>query len=70
MMAKKLIAFYSRADENYVSGILKMLTVGNTEAAAHMIKELTDGDLFHIDQVNPYSKGYNDCIAEAKADQK
>lgn len=70
MMAKKLIAFYSRADENYVSGTLKMLTVGNTEVVAHMIEELTGGDVFRIEQVTPYSKGYNDCTAEAKADQQ
>ena len=30
-MSKALIAFYSRADENYVNGTLKMLTVGNTD---------------------------------------
>lgn len=30
-MSKALIAFYSRADENYVNGTLKILTVGNTD---------------------------------------
>mgnify|MGYP001631306681 FL=1 len=69
-MAKALIAFYSRADENYVSGMLKMLDVGNTEVAARMIKELTGAELFAIRQVHPYSKSYNACIAEAQADQK
>ncbi|MGN1122914.1 MAG: flavodoxin [Eubacterium sp.] len=69
-MSRKLIAFYSRADENYVSGTLKTLTVGNTEIAAGIIKELTGADLFKIEQVKPYSKGYNDCIEEAKADQQ
>lgn len=69
-MSKILIAFYSRADENYVSGTLRNLTVGNTEIAANMIKNFTGGDLFKIEQVKPYSKGYNDCIEEAKADQK
>ena len=69
-MTKKLIAFYSRADENYVSGTLKMLEVGNTEAAAEIIKELTGANMFKIEQSKPYSKGYNACIEEAKADQK
>lgn len=69
-MSKKLIAFYSRADENYVSGTLKMLDVGNTEIAAGIIKELTDADIFKIEQAKAYSKGYNDCIEEAKADQQ
>jgi flavodoxin len=69
-MSNKLIAFYSRADENYVSGILKYLTVGNTEVAASIIKEFTDADILKVEQVRPYSKGYNECIAEAQADQK
>ena len=45
-MGKSLIAFYSRADENYVNGTLKMLSVGNTETAAGIIKELTGADIF------------------------
>lgn len=40
-MAKNLIAFYSRADENYVSGMLKNLTIGNTEVAAGILQQLT-----------------------------
>ena len=62
-MSKKLVAFYSRADENYVSGAIKNLTVGNTEVAAGIIAELTGADLFKIEQVQPYSKNYNECIA-------
>lgn len=69
-MSKKLIAYYSRAGENYVSGMLKMLDVGNTEIAAGIIRDLTDADLFKIEQIKPYSKGYNNCIEEAKADQQ
>ncbi|MDD6612675.1 MAG: flavodoxin [Clostridiales bacterium] len=69
-MSKKLIAFYSRADENYVNGMIKTLEVGNTEVAANMIKELTDADLFQIEQAKPYAKDYNECIAQAQADQR
>lgn len=69
-MSKKLIAFYSRADENYVNGTLKTLPVGNTEVAAGIIKGFTGADMFKIEQSTPYSKGYNDCIEEAKADQQ
>ena len=69
-MSKKLIAFYSRADENYVSGTLKYLDVGNTEVAAGIIKDITDADIFKIEQVQPYDKSYNKCIAQAQADQK
>lgn len=69
-MSNKLVAFYSRADENYVSGMIKNLDIGNTEIAAHIISELTDADLFRIEQAQPYSKDYNECIAQAQADQK
>ena len=69
-MSKKLIVFYSRADENYVSGTLQILDVGNTEIVAGMIKELTDADIFKIEQVKAYSGDYNACIEEARADQQ
>lgn len=69
-MSNKIIAFYSRADENYVNGLIKTLKTGNTEVVAGIIKELTDADLFKIEQVQPYSKDYNECIAQAQADQK
>jgi flavodoxin len=69
-MSKKLVAFYSRADENYVSGMIKTLDIGNTEVAAGIIKNLTGADTFKIEQIQPYSKEYNTCIAEAQADQK
>lgn len=67
---KILIAFYSRADENYMAGRLEILKVGNTQTAAEIIKDFTGGELFKIEQIKPYSKDYNDCIAEAKNDQK
>lgn len=69
-MSDRLIAFYSRADENYVNGLIKTLKVGNTEIAADIIKQLTDADVFKIEQVQAYSKNYNECIAEAQADQR
>lgn len=69
-MSKSLIAFYSRADENYVSGELKRLETGNTEVAAGIIKELTGAETFRIEQAQPYSADYNECIEQARADQK
>lgn len=69
-MSKKLIAFYSRADENYVNGMIKKLEIGNTEVAAGIIHELTGADMFKIEQLNPYSKIYNECIVEAQEDQR
>lgn len=66
----QLIAFFSRADENYVNGAIRNLDVGNTEIAAGYIHELTGADLFRIDPVQAYAADYNECIAQAQADQR
>ena len=65
---KKLIAYYSRAGENYFSGARRTIAVGNTEKAAEMLADLTGGELYKIQQAQPYSEDYQTCIAEAKAD--
>ncbi len=65
---KALIAYFSRAHENYVSGTLKELEVGNTEAAAGIIRKLTGADIFRIDPVRAYAADYNTCIEEARAE--
>lgn len=64
----KLVAFYSRANENYFGGNLKYIEVGNTETIAKMIAQLTGADLFKIEQKIPYAKDYRTCIAQAKKD--
>ena len=66
----KLVAFYSRADENYFGGAYRYIEVGNTEKIARMIAEKTGAELFKIEQKQPYSKEYNACIAEAKKDKQ
>ena len=67
---KALIAYFSRAHENYVSGTLKELPVGNTEVAAGIIRKLTGADIFRIDPVRAYAADYNTCIEEARADRR
>lgn len=69
-MTRILIAFFSRADENYFGGAMRYVTVGNTEIAAGLIKELIDADTFKIEMQNPYSPVYLTCIDEAKKDLK
>lgn len=64
----KLVAFYSRADENYFSGGCRYVTVGNTEKVAKVISEMTGADLFKIEQKIPYAADYNTCIEQAKKD--
>ena len=44
----KLVAFYSRADENYFGGSMKYIQIGNTEKAAKMIADMTGADLFRF----------------------
>ena len=66
----KLIAFYSRADENYFGGAMKTVKVGNTEKAANMLAELTGADLFKIEQKVPYSADYRECVDQARKDKQ
>lgn len=54
-----IIAYFSRRGENYVSGKLKELSVGNTEVAAGMLQQLTGADLFQLEPVHEYPKSYN-----------
>ena len=67
-MAKTLIAFFSRADENYFGGAMRYVKVGNTEIAAGFMKELIEADTFKIEMKEPYSPVYMTCIEEAKKD--
>ena len=65
---KALVAFYSRADENYFGGAYRSIEVGNTERAAREIAKETGADLFHIQQVQPYAAEYRTCVAQARED--
>ncbi len=67
-MAKALIAFFSRADENYFGGAMRYVKVGNTEIVCDIIKDLTGADSFKIEMKEPYSPVYMSCIEEAKKD--
>ena len=64
----ELIAYFSRADENYFNGTLKYIEKGNTEIAAETLQKLSGADIFRIQPVQPYAKDYNECIAQAQAD--
>ena len=66
----KIIVYFSRAGENYVSGALKMLDVGNTQKTAEILREITGADIFRIEPVQPYSDSYNECIEQAKQDNQ
>lgn len=65
-----LILYFSRAGENYVSGAIRKLPKGNTQIAAEMIQRFTQGALYKIEPLVPYSENYSECIEQAKNDQK
>ena len=67
-MAKTLIAFFSRADENYFGGAMRYAKVGNTEVVVGLMKELIEADSFKIEMKDPYSPVYRTCIDQAKKD--
>lgn len=69
-MAKTLIAFFSRADENYFGGAMRYVKVGNTEIVCNIMKDMIPSDSFKIEMKNPYSPVYMTCIAEAKKDMR
>lgn len=63
---KILIAYFSRADENYSVGYIEK---GNTEIIAEIIAEEVGGDLFHIERNTPYPADYEECKAVATTEQ-
>lgn len=65
-----LIVYYSRAGQNYCSGTLRTLAVGNTKVAAQMLHTLTGAPLFELVPVQPYDADYSVCINQAQQDQQ
>lgn len=64
---KILVAFYSRADENYPG---EWLEVGHTKVMAGYIAEALGADTYEIVPVEPYPEGYDDCCDQALAEQR
>lgn len=53
-----------------MSGRIKKLDMGNTEVAAGFLQKLTGAEVFKLEPIQEYSKDYNECIAQAQADQR
>ena len=64
--AKMLVLIFSRADENYRVGYVK---VGNTMKVAQMIAEKTGAEMFEIEPAVKYPADYDTCIDVAKKEQ-
>lgn len=63
---KSLIAYFSREGNNYVSGSVVNLPIGNTEVITKMIQEKTGSDMFHIESVNTYPSDYTETTNVAQ----
>jgi flavodoxin len=68
-----LLAYFSRAGENYYYGGRRDLEVGNTETLARMIAELTTGtnevDVHRIEAADPYPDSYDATVARNVTEQ-
>ena len=63
-----LVAYYSRAGQNYGNGGIINLAKGNTEVLAEAIAAELGADLFKIDTVEPYPTDYYATTDQAKAE--
>lgn len=66
---KILVAYYSRADENYADGGMEWLEVGHTKVMAGYIVEALGADEYEIVPTNAYPEGYDACCDQAKREQ-
>lgn len=65
-----LLAYFSRAGENYYYGERTQLEVGNTEVLAGMISRLIGCDVHRIEAVEPYSDNYAETVARNVREQE
>ncbi len=63
---KVLVAFFSRAGENFFPGGTRFIEKGNTHIVAEMIAEIIGADLFEIKSADGYSDVYKECVVKAK----
>lgn len=65
-----LLAYFSRAGENYYNGGRRRLQVGNTEVLAGTIRRLIGCDVHRIDAADPYSENYDATVARNVQEQQ
>ncbi len=64
-----LLAYFSRAGENYYYGGRTRLEVGNTEVVAGMIGRLIGCDVHRIEPADPYPDDYAETVARNVREQ-
>jgi flavodoxin len=65
-----LLAYFSRAGENYYYGDRIDLEVGNTEVLAGMIREFLGCDVYRIEAADPYPDDYEETVARNSREQR
>jgi len=65
-----LLAYFSRAGENYHYGGRKNLEVGNTEVLAGLIRDRISCDVHRIEAADPYSDDYDNTVARNVREQE
>lgn len=64
-----LLAYFSRAGENYYYGGRTKLKVGNTAVLTGMISALIPCDVFRIEEADPYPDNYDAAVARNAREQ-
>ena len=64
-----LLAYFSRAGENYYHGDRIDLEVGNTKVVAGMISDLIGCDVYEIIAADPYPDDYEETVARNVREQ-
>lgn len=67
--ARVLLAYFSRAGENYHYGSRTFLEVGNTEVLAGIISDRISCHVHRIEAAEPYSDDYDDTVARNVREQ-
>ena len=67
---KTLIAYFSHVGENLENNQIVVLDKGNTEVVAEKIAQLTGGDLYKIEEEEPYPFKYDDCLRRSRREDE
>lgn len=67
---KTLIAYFSHVGENLQNNEIVVLEKGNTEIVAEKIAALTGGDLYKIEEDEPYPYSYDDCLRRSRREDE
>jgi flavodoxin len=67
--SKVLLAYFSRAGENYYYGERIDLEVGNTQVVANMIASTIAVDVYRIQAADPYPQSYDETVERNKQEQ-